>query len=826
MKKIISIILTLSLLFGLVGMISFAASAEEEITYITDVAVTGVTDAAIGEAATTAGITTDAEGVTVAASWYVYNWTDWTWDSFSSTFEDGKVYRLYLDLTAEDGYEFHPEDDVILSCDASVQAESWHGIQYAGIELYYLFGVEEIFSVTITGLDVAVGDTAPANTDLTVDNGDLYSLTWRDSDWELFTGSFEDEKDYYAQLNIAAPEGKWYSENIWVMIDGEHYMGWTSSYGYEVYIDYNVSFQKQQASWAELSGMPEDIAAGSAAVPQLSVMGGNVQITDTQWVNEDDEAVTAFETGKGYYLKVTLEPAEGYKFQDWIDVYNADNSYVSEDCTEAYAYFYYSLKPQIQTVDLTVTGVEPGKNVADVKVTVPEGAKYTCEEVYIYNCDDDWALMEDGKFEDKTRYQIEFYLEPVEGYDFIDATELEVLVNGEDVYNFWSNITYTYITDHISFKTQIDKVELTVTEPKVGGNIADAVVKAPDGANYEVEYYSWYDTTAEETVEDGTFQDKHKYQLNIELAAKEGCEFGEDAVLTINGNKVEDFWSYTYSPEYAYGYEYWSFLTPIEKVEFPAFPDAKVGDSTELNITTPEGVKYTLDGSWVNMNSDVTEKLEDKNIYMLQYYATADEGFEFTEDTVIIVGGTEYKGFTYQWDTYILVGKAYSFGMKMIDKIELTVTEPANGEKPGKVTVANKDVNYELEFYYWATNTSGDIEDDADSFKKFAYGNYYYLEVDLSAHEGYAFADDLKLVINGKEVEAAMVQNAGSYYMVGYSFGKLTEPVQESEQAPVTPPATNPQTDDATPVVALVALLVLATAGMTVTIIGKKKFYN
>ena len=822
MKKIISIILTLSLLFGLVGMISFAASAEG-VTYITSVEVTGVTDAAVGETATTDGITTDAEGVTVAGYWSVYNWTDRNWDDFSGTFEDGKVYRLGLDLTAEAGYEFHPEDEVILSTDASVSGEPWHGTQSAGIDLYYLFGVEEISSVTITGLDVAVGDPAPANTDLTVDNGNLYSLTWRDSDWELFTGSFEDEKDYYAQLNIAAPEGKWYSENIWVTIDGQHYMGWTSSYGYEVYIDYNVSFQKPQASWAELSGMPEDIAAGNAAVPQLSVMGGDVQITDTQWVNEDDEAVTAFETGKGYYLKVTLEPAEGYKFQDYIDVYNSNNSYLSDDNTEAYAYFYYSLKPQIETVELTVSGVEPGKNVADVKVTVPEGAKYTCEDVYIYNCDDDWNLVEDGKFQDKTRYQLEFYLEPAEGYDFIEDMELEVLVNGEDIYDFWSNITYAWVREDFTFKTQIDKVELTVTEPKVGGNIADAVLKAPEGVNYEIESYSWYDCTAHETVEDGTFQDKHKYELQYELAAKEGCEFSEDVTATINGNKSEDFWPYTYSPEYGSGYEYWSFLTFIEKVEFPAFPDAKVGDSTDLNITTPEGVKYTLDGSWINMNSGISDKLEDENIYILQYYATADEGFEFTEDTVVLVGGTEYKGWPSMYNDRLAVSKAYSFGMNMIDKIELTVTEPANGEKPGKVTVANKDANYELEYTYWATNTSGDIMDDADSFKKFAYGNYYFLEMDLSADEGYAFADDLKLVINGKEVEAALVHNAGSYYMVVYSFGKLTEPVPET---PAAPPASNPQTGDEAPVVALVALLVLATAGMAVTVIGKKKFYN
>ncbi len=826
MKKVLSILLTLSLL---VGMVSVVASADST-GYITSAHVTGVTDAVVNATATTDGIDTDAEGVTVSASWYVYDWTSRSWNDFSGTFEVGKVYCLRLDLTAEAGYEFNTEGGVELSSDASAWEDFWYGTQTAGIDIYYPLGVENIFNLSITGLDVAVGDTPPAMTDLTVDNGDLYDVTWYDNDWQPFTGSFEDDAVYYAQLSISVPDGKWFSENPLVTIDGGIYMGAITSYGSELYISYTVSFLKEHAYWANLSGLPEDIEAGSASVPTLSVAGGDVQITATEWVNENEDAVTAFETGKGYFLKVTLEPAEGYRFQDYIDIYgsqqDAYDSVLSDDCSEAYAYFYYSLKPQIETVELTVTGAEVGKNIADVQVTVPDGAKYSCEEVYIYNCDDDWSLVEDGKFEDKTRYQMEFRLEPAEGYDFAEDMDLEVLLNGEDIYDFWSNITYIWAREPVSFKTQIDKVELTVTEPKIGGKIADAVLKAPEGANYAVDYYSWYDCTEQMTVEDGTFQDKHKYELRYELAAKEDCEFNEETVATINGNEMREFWVYEYSPEYANGYAYWSFLTPIAKVEFPAFPDAKVGDSTALNITTPDGVNYTLDGSWDCQNGDVADQLEDKHVYVLQYYAFAQEGYEFTKDTVITVGGKEYKGLTQQMDTGIMVGKAFSFGMKMIDKIELTVTEPADGEKPGKVTLANKDANYGLEYIDWYTNTSGDVKDDLDFFRKFAYGNYYFLDVALYAEEGYAFADDLKLVINGKEVEAVLAHNSGAYYSIGYSFGKLTEPVPETPAAPPAPPATNPQTNDATPIAALVVLLVLAATGMAVTIIGKKKFYN
>ena len=189
--------------------------------------------------------------------------------------------------------------------------------------------------------------------------------------------------------------------------------------------------------------------------------------------------------------------------------------------------------------------------------------------------------------------------------------------------------------------------------------------------------------------------------------------------------------------------------------------------------------------------------------------ASANEGYEFASDAVITVGGKKFAG-ALNYGNEIVVYKNYNIGMKEISRIDLTVPAPNKGNEPQKPTFG-KDVHFTCVEAQWMMNETGNVMDDSEDVRTFTVGQYHFLTLMLQPEEGYAFADDVAVYVNGKKVKVAADMNMGALNVLALSFGKLGKP-------------DNADTADTMPVALWLCVGTLALCGLAVTVAGKKKY--
>ena len=200
--------------------------------------------------------------------------------------------------------------------------------------------------------------------------------------------------------------------------------------------------------------------------------------------------------------------------------------------------------------------------------------------------------------------------------------------------------------------------------------------------------------------------------------------------------------------------------------------------------------------------------------------ASPNAGYEFAENVVYTVGGKAYNtGFRVADENGILLTAQYVFGLQVIDKIELTVSQPALGKKPDKIAVPT-NAAYVLESSGWEKSKDDKLQ-STQGMKKdevFKAGQYYWVYGTVKAKEGYVFAEDVKVLVGGKEVDmsAFMEQTGmpnvwGSAAMVYTNLGKLVDP-------------TNPNSGDDIQLGLYMVLAVIAAAGLGITATKKKYF--
>lgn len=326
----------------------------------------------------------------------------------------------------------------------------------------------------------------------------------------------------------------------------------------------------------------------------------------------------------------------------------------------------------------------------------------------------------------------------------------------------------------VATDTSIRKVELTVPEPVVGRQVRDTVPSLPSNADYMFQFY-WLDITGGQLVQDGQFLNGHKYYLCVMVEPASGYAFSQDAAVTINGQApdyVENEGSYVYL-EHS-----WSFLEQIPAVELPQWPaDVQAGDSVpEQAVTVPAGAKYQASIAWVDMETGQgATVLENGKIYACGYVVVPDTGYEITQDTVITVGGEAYDLVQFSAEGYAVLLKFYAIGMETVDALELTVELPEIGAVPGEA-VCPVGQPCQVQESYWLYNASGDTNDDTEQVEVFQEGQYHYLMVTVYAGDGYAFAEDLAIYVNGQLMEAEVV-SIGDYVSLLIPFGKLTDRV-------------------------------------------------
>ena len=336
----------------------------------------------------------------------------------------------------------------------------------------------------------------------------------------------------------------------------------------------------------------------------------------------------------------------------------------------------------------------------------------------------------------------------------------------------------------------IDKVEITnVPTAEIGGEATVEGITIPENVGYEITHKAWYEVPREgahvQLEEDDVFEKGKKYRLQMTIAPKTGFEFSDGYEITVNGETPDEYWGS--NPIQVF--QNYSFLDKIDKIEVSNVPTAEIGGkATTQGITIPDGANYTVgDISWYNYTTD--EYLEEGDVfekgytYNLGMTINAASGYEFTEDTEVVVNGeTLTNNDYYASEQYADIWKEYSFAEK-IDKVEINNAPIAEVGKEATVSgmTVPEGANYEIDYDYtkWYNDATGA---EATIFEE---GNRYSLCIAINAKDGYEFAEDAVVLVNGEEVyeEVYLYRDWGEIYCE-YSFMEQIDKIEIQDELP------------------------------------------
>jgi hypothetical protein len=723
-----------------------------------------------------AGTPTDLSGITlsegshcrVSDASYWYSEYD---KEVGTVLEDGDVYHLVLNLKPEEGYWF----DYNLRCSAPVPTVA------AFTEYCWGNGTVDFrysLSQEITWLEINA-DAAPTfgapvqlpeitcetDADTELDIIAHWSREHEDG-WHEIEGGIFDLYGTYGLFITVQPKGATtFQEPVEVLFNDipvfltENAEIWSSSEQHvTLFVRYTIDPPNGFIDYVQLIGGPDKIEPGqSVTVPDIYAVDTPCFINEINWVDAHHNPVTStFEDGKDYYLHINLEAYDGYAFNNhcYADIELTDGTY---DGMEFYCdggattdiYFEYSLKPTVSEVDVQVT--VPQLGAAPAAPTAPEGALYTVQDYH-------WSDWDSGneveKFEAGKKYCLEIRVVLAEGYrtdDHVIAT-----CNGQDPLSAGWSKDEVFITQTFSFKTVIDRVDVTMPIPQLGDTADQITITTPADAPYQYnDDMSWY---GEATEFDGTFG-KDMYHMTAGIMPMPGYEFTEDTKFYINGELCDDFYVYD-SDDFAEVSYSISFREKITKVEFPALPTVNVGDySFPPQVQAPAGAHYTLEAIWAISTGSYAiepifgEPFANNNAYYLVLMAEPAQGYEFAEDLVITVGGQDADGMTVINASLVEFAKLYSFGLPVIDTVDIIVPTLRDGQTPGELTTPENAPYSIVGEVDWGVSDSfsediwgvGTVE-PGDTFIS---GKHYWVSGLLQAAEGYVFADTLTVRVNG-----------------------------------------------------------------------------
>ena len=734
----------------------------------------------LAEGVSVADFTPVVSGNAVVESVEVFNTT--TGQTVTDgVFEPNSSYRLNVTLSAKENCQFDNPTLEVYPNSTSSYSYSTYSLQF-----FYVFSTSQIVDVVEIVVDPPVpggnvSDAVPA-----ADPDAPYTITdylWRDADdWSQAGETFDGSNGYDLWVTVTPKPGYAFEKSqTTAYINGvDEYWTRLDPDGEAITIMGNFAFDlKVDNVWLE--NLPYQIEAGTAKVPTLTEDYGQVTISKVQWVNTSKSKVTSFKDGKVYFLEVTLKAADGKTFntqQDPREFVGSEYSIVEwkyKSDTELVLYYRYSLEPSVGKVIITPPAMAVGMDVSQLVPTVT--GNVTLTDIQVDDLYDHEAVT--GQLEAGKNYHITYTFAPKSGYRM---QGLQVTVD-TDYNNEWWQYGSQDLTVEVYFSTcqKISQVELTLDGVEVGKNIVQVQAVTPEGAPYTASIH-WYDAEEGGTVS-GTFQDLKKYQAWIYLDPADGYAFDQQVQVTVNG----ETWTEKVSGagNYMDIMEYFSFLRPIEKAEFPAMPASITkGQTLPTDFTVPEDAPYTVYAEWGIVNSGTVTKADKNGSYMLYLQLNAKDGYEFTDDTVVYVGGKETLNYIPGGDTDISAYGVYNIGVTEIDRVDITVPAPTTGAKPGEATVSSK-AKYTLEDVDWGCNADGSLLDiqDVTTFEK---DDYIFISPTLKAKDGYAFAADVEVYVNGVKLDTVRSVNAGIYLHSYHLLGQVIDQPTKLEAPQVT----------------------------------------
>ena len=241
-------------------------------------------------------------------------------------------------------------------------------------------------------------------------------------------------------------------------------------------------------------------------------------------------------------------------------------------------------------------------------------------------------------------------------------------------------------------------------------------------------------------------------------------------------------------------------LIPIHAVYVDNFELPVAGElaTDHLNLTVPDGANYHIIGSyWLNGDYSMlpNEVFEAGNNYSEGCELEANEGYYFADDCVFYADGiTANIDFQYTYVDSNDNTVAYLWmlpieceeELELIDTIEINdFVVPAWGENPFYNVTVPADAPYSLDYTdwnWWSYDLDdGDILAPSEFFDNADYVYYQYFEI--IPNEGYAFADDVTVLING---DATIAENCGLSSLGYFWIYTIDYAVEEPEPQLIT----------------------------------------
>lgn len=702
-----------------------------------------------------------------------YEWIDMADLSQATVFEEGHNYQLKLQILPASGYQLREGAQILVNGEA-VQTVTNPDGQTVTVE--YSF-VKRIDKVEIA-VDMPADQAVPGNPNLSADAlVEVLKHQWLNAATGETVTQFAVGNGYQFILELQAADGYGFTSQTEFLLNGKSVKAILADNIASLLVVFELLEPRQEV---HLQGIPNAINPDETVqIPLIGSDDSHVTVFDVQWMDEEKAPFSGvFEAGNVYYLAVTLKTDALAPFAESLRIYAQDDlvaEVVCDDALTAVAYIRYSLLPKVELSEITLPVPQLGDKPA--APVVGEDAQFV---ILSYAWKD---LCTDAIFDvfaQGHHYALSVELCPAEGMEFGD---LKVLVNGQEVQLKERNGEFASFELVYSFRTVIDRIDLFAPELIVGKEVDPAqIVVLTEGV--ALQSGGWINTANFEALS-GTVL-KAPYTLRASMAALEGFEFADNTQIYLNGALVADFAVTTESASCSVNYDLRDMITEIQ---ISGMPQISIGGSTQsITMTVPEGAPYSVQSNWLLYGGDYQfagpgGTFEDGKVYYLEILVKPAEGYRIADDAIITVDGAEFTGIAMTGDIGIWLYKQYNCGLQVVDRVDLIVTAPVDGQLPSAVQLPEGSC-ISLRDFVWSYSDTGEFADavdllDGDIFEP---GFHYMISGALVADKGYVFAENLVITVNGMPCNIDLgdlgVINLGDTAFVGHSFGLLEHQVQ------------------------------------------------
>ena len=727
----------------------------------------------------------------------------------TDTYDEGCEYSFCIALKADEGYKFDTAAYVTINNDTSIVDSTYTHIDSSDNTVFRVWTVpytvpsdEVISTVSISGLNYPpvtyahVGNYLNASADA-ASHTSIVSVFWYDETDNSVQGAndiFHAGHEYRLFLELSVLPGYCYdSETEFRLNNGRVDVDSVSFDGpHRALIATGITTPKSIIESVSVSNVvwPPQVGAKASAYMNAAVPDNAHYSVDVITVYDrityaplapDDELLT----DHTYMLEITLEADEGYCFTvettPTINGGDMPSTMYLDDATHISVYTEEAMLAQeITEVDITGVSYPPvaGETAGSLSdVQIPDDADYVVSYVAWHDEDNDFDMDASNTFEYNGTYSLYVTLYAKSGYKF--SPELDVTLNGtEDIVG-----SVNYNTNTITIRTKpyhlereiIHEVEVSGIDypPVIGEKAGDHVsVTLPEDAHYSIYQIMWYDETASHFLQDDEkFTEGHDYSLDITFDADAGYEFAQNAYATLNGSTdildagqtvQNDPTQFMLSTKSVSAVSATSFIDLIELfgVDFIPTHEEKAGQHVDYVIS--DSAHYTVKTiSWYDVTEDKLMLSDDTfragHRYSMYFEFEAAPGYYLANNLTVKISGAngnaELESVEIEGSDVKVRTKAVLCGadqLEVITEINVLCDKliPVIGKTAGEFRACSvpADAHYRVVEVVWlSVNLNRGLEDD----EVFAEGDIYVLVFAIKADEGYIFADDLVMLLNG-----------------------------------------------------------------------------